>query len=84
MGGLWKVVLWVGPVLLGATKMGLFRPYLFCRENRTFSKRVLRGDSGWDPVIDLHSPADWVYCLSGQIRMSNSVKSSCFTQSPSN
>ena len=40
--------------------------------------------AGWDPVTDLHSLADGDYCLSGQIPLSCPVRSSWFTQSPSN
>ena len=53
----------------------------FRRENRAFSTRALRRDSGWDPVTDLHSLADGRYCSSGQIPLSCPVRSSWFTQS---
>ena len=59
----------------------LFDSPLFCRENRTFSTRALSRDSGWDPVTDLHSLADGVYCSSGQIPLPCPVRNSWFTQS---
>ena len=54
MGAFLNVVLWVDPVHKAAAKTGFFHPHLLCRENQTFSTRVLSRDSGWDPVTAIH------------------------------